>query len=398
MKLADFATPEFFQNPYPIYEKLRAEGPLVPIGPNTMMSGQYDVVEKLLSDRRMARNFEQSIRARYGDEGFRQPVLQAFRKLLFVLNPPEHTRLRNLVMKAFGASQIDSMRGLAYTTAHRLIDEFEEQDTVDLVSAYAQPFPVEIINAMMGVRREHSAQLADALKHVANLFDPVAVDAEELARANDAYRFLDHYFGELIEDRRKRPGTDLISLLISVEDNDRMLAKDEIVANVIMFYLDGHETTTHMIGNALVALQRHPEQFDALKRDLARLPNAVSELLRYDGSVHLTARTAAEDMEVNGVTVPRNTHVYLSLAAANRDPKKFDKPDRLDIERVLPRVMTFGGGIHHCLGYRLALLELETALGVLLSRLPGLTLAGLDDLHWLPRGTLRGVEKLTAHW
>jgi cytochrome P450 len=400
MKLADFATPEFFENPYPLYEKLRAEGPILPVGPNQMMTGRYDIVDKLLLDRHLDRNYEATVRARYGEEGLRQPALQGFSKMLLQLNPPTHTRLRGLTMKAFNARQIESMRELAQATAHRLIDGFatHAQRTVDLVSAYALPFPVEIISGMMNVPREHNARLAAALKHILNLFEPKPLDAEELAKTNDAYLMLSRYFGDIVDARRKDPGADLISLLISVEENGEMLTHDEIVSNVIMLYLAGHETTSNMIGNALIALQRHPGQLDAIKNDRAKLPNAILECLRYDGSVQITTRFTREDTEVDGVRIPRNSHVFISLGAANRDPAKFENPDRFDIERELPRVITFGGGIRHCLGYRLALLELEVALDVLLSRLPDLKITHLDKLRWFPRGAVRGVEQLAVSW
>jgi cytochrome P450 len=148
----------------------------------------------------------------------------------------------------------------------------------------------------------------------------------------------------------------------------------------------------------LIALQRHPQQFDALRDNPTKLPNVILECLRYDGSVQLTARMARADTEIDGIRIPRDTHIFMALGAANRDPGKFANPDQLDIERELPRPLTFGAGIHHCLGYRLALLELEVALGVLLSRLPDLTLTGLDELRWLPSSAIRGVEQLNVRW
>jgi cytochrome P450 len=398
MKLVDFATPEFYQNPFPLYAKLRAAGPLVPIGPNAMMTGHFDVVEKLLLDRHMMRDPKRSARARYGEDKLDDPIFQGFHRMLFVLNPPDHTRLRSLIMKAFNARQVDSLRELARTTAERLIDGFADARTVDLVPAFAWPYPVEIISAMMDVPRERNLPLAQALKHIVAMFDPAPVDAQGLAKANDAYRMLERYFGEIVDARRGKPGADLISLLIGVEEDNETLTHDEIVANVIGIYLAGHESTSHMIGNALIALQLHPQQFDALKRDMTKLPNAVLESLRYNASAHLATRTASEDREIEGIAIPRNTIVYLSLGAANRDPAKFDNPDRFEIDREPARAISFGGGIHHCLGYRLALLELETALGVLLTRLPGLTVSGLDALRWLPTANVRGVEELTAHW
>jgi cytochrome P450 len=398
MNLADFATPSFLANPYPVYDTLREEGPLVPVGPNQLVTGRYDIVDKLLHDRRMIHNFESSVRKRYGEEGAKQPVLLGYSRMFLLMNPPVHTRLRGLMMQAFNARQIETMRDIARASAHRLIDRFESDGSVDIMAAYAMPFPIEIICRMLDVPVEHAQQLGDAIQHVAKMLDMTPVDEAQLALSNDAYRTLDTYFSDVIEARRKQPGTDLISMLLKVEDHGEMLTHDEIVANVVLLYLGGHETTSHMIGNALIALQRHPQQFDALRQNMTKLPNAIMECLRYEGSSQLSGRTASEDMEIAGVPVARNSIVYLSLGAANRDPAKFDRPDRLDIDRELPRVLTFGGGVHHCLGYRLALLELETALGALLTRLPRLTVDGLDNLHWNGRSSLRGVETLQVHW
>jgi cytochrome P450 len=398
MKLADLATPSFVANPYPVYEALRAEGPLVPIGPNSLISGHYDIVDKVLHDRRMIHNFDNSVRVRYGEDGARQPVLRGFSRMFLLMNPPVHTRLRGLMMKAFNARQIETLRDIAQASAQRLIDRFESSGTADIMAVYAKPFPIEIICRMLNVPVEHAEKLGRAIAHVAKMLDTAPVDAAQLAASNDAYLTLERYFSEVVEARREQTGTDLISMLLTVEENGDTLTHDEIVANVILLYLGGHETTSNMIGNALIALQRHPQQFDALKQDMTKLPNAILECLRYDGSAQSSGRTASEDMEIAGIAVPKNTIVYLSLGAANRDPAKFDRPDQLDIDRELTRVITFGGGVHHCLGYRLAMLELETALGVLLARLPRLTISGLDNLQWNGRSSLRGVESLTAHW
>jgi cytochrome P450 len=400
MKLADLATPEFFADPYPLYKRLRNEGPLLTVGPNKMITGRYSVIEELFLNRHIGRNYLPSVRARYGEEGLRQPALLGFSRMLSQLNPPAHTRLRGLTIKAFNARQIGALRDTAQATAHRLIDGFASRphDTVDLIAAYAQPLPIAIISGMMDVPLEHNARFSAALKQMFRLLEPMPLDAGELAKTNDAYLLLARYFGEVVDARRKRLGTDLVSLLISTEEHGETLTHDEIVANVIMLYLGGHETTANMIGNALIALQRHPRQFDALKSNPTKLPNAILECLRYDGSVQLTARMARADTEIDGIRIPRDTHVFMALGAANRDPDKFANPDQLDIERESPRPLTFGAGIHHCLGYRLALLELEVALGVLLSRLPSLALTGLDDLNWLPTSAIRGVEQLIVRW
>ncbi|HEY3596632.1 MAG TPA: cytochrome P450 [Paraburkholderia sp.] len=398
MKLADLSSASFFENPYPLYDTLRAEGKLVPVGPNALMSGHYDIVDKLLHDRRMGKNFVEGIRVRYGDEGPQEPVFQGMSRMMLVLNPPMHTRLHALTMKAFNARQLEMMRDVAYGTANRLIDAFRSRETADLVSAYALQIPVEIICRLLNVPVEHAGKLAEAAAGVVAALDAAPMNASALAKANAAIATLQQYFTGVIEKRRERLGDDLISRLLSVEENGETLTDEEIVQNVILLFIAGHETTSNMLGNALIALHRHPEQLQMLKSDPSKIPNAVLECLRYDGSVQMTIRSALDDIEIDGSVVPRGTTVFCALGAANRDPSKFRQPDRLDIDRGDGRLLTFGAGIHHCVGYRLALLELEAALGTLLERLPNLKLTNLDDLHWHPRGNLRGVESLIATW
>jgi cytochrome P450 len=176
------------------------------------------------------------------------------------------------------------------------------------------------------------------------------------------------------------------------------LSADEVVSNVVLLFVAGHETTSNMIGNALIALHRHPEQLARLKNDPSQLSKAVAECSRYDSSVQIVVRTAIEDIEVDGFVLPRNASVFFALGAAHRDPSKFDKPDELDFDREQSRLLSFGAGIHYCLGYRLAILELEAALGTLLKRLPDLKLGNLEELRWARRLTVRGVEALEATW
>jgi cytochrome P450 len=398
MKLADLKSASFFENPYPTYAALRAEGPIVPLAPNMVVTGHYDVIDALLHDRRVGKAYLDSIRVRYGEDGPNQPVFQSMSRMMFAMNPPVHTHVRGLMMKAFNARQIEAIRDIAQTTANRLIDTFVGDETVELIEQYALPLPVEIICGMLDVPVEDASKIADATREVTRALDPAPLQPHELALANDASETMDRYFKQVIEARRTKPGDDLISMLLSVEERGVTLTDDEIVSNVVLLFGAGHETTSNMIGNMLIALHRHPEQLALLKREPSKLSNAVFECLRYDSSVQTTVRTALEDVEIGGTTLPRDTVILLMLGSANRDPAKFKDPGRLNIERDEARLQTFGAGIHHCLGYRLALLELETALRSLLERLPNLQLTNLDDLRWRERGNLRGVEALTASW
>jgi cytochrome P450 len=398
MKLTDFTTPSFLENPYPVYEALRAEGPLVPLGPNAVISGHYDIVDALLHDRRVGRNYMDSVRFRYGEEGAKSLVFQGIGRMFLMLNPPVHTRLRTLMMKVFNARQIDAMRDAASAAAHELIDGFEHARSADLTSAFAFPLPVGIICRLLDIPVADAQRLGQAASSVAKALDAAPIGADDIAKASAGYASLEKYFSEIIDARSARIGSDPISLLLSVEENGERLSRDEIIANVILLFIAGHETTSNMLGNALIALHRHPEQLDLLKRDLSRMPKAVLECLRYDGSVQMTIRSPQEDIDIAGVTLRRGTTVFLALGSANRDPSKFKDPDRLEIDRDDARPLSFGAGIHHCLGYRLALIELEAALRALIERLPQLRLPDLETLRWNQRGNLRGVESLMAAW
>lgn len=398
MKLADLSTHEFLDDPYPLYEKLRSEGPIVRLGPNAVMSGHYEIVDAMLHDRRLGKNFLQSICLRYGEEVAEMKAFRGFNRMFLMMNPPSHTRLRGLVVKAFNARQIESMKDIAHRSAHELIDTFEHTGAADLTAQYAFPLLVGIICRMLDVPVEDAMKLGTAVARVAKVLDPAPMGADDLEVAVAAYEELERYFIGVIDSRRVRPGSDLVSMLLGVEEDGEKLSQDEVMSNALLLFVAGHETTSNMIGNALIALYRNPQQLALLRRDLSRLPKAALECIRYDSSVQMVLRSPMDNVEIAGVDLPRGTTIFLSLGSANRDPAKFTHPERLDIDRDEGRPQTFGGGIHHCIGYRLALIELEVALGVLLQRLPGLELPELDRLSWNRRGNLRGVTSLAATW
>ncbi|APR39527.1 cytochrome P450 [Paraburkholderia sp. SOS3] len=398
MKLADLTTSDFLDNPYPFYAELRAEGPLVRIGPQAVITGRYDVIEAILHDRRFGKNYPESIRIRYGEDAMHMRLFQGFSRMFLVMNPPSHTRQRALIAKAFDARQVEAMKETAHRAAHELIDAFEREKAANLVTQFAFPLPLRMIGQMLDIPDEDAMQLGVAASAVAKVIDVAPMNADDLGRACAGYEDLEHYFHCVVEARRRRPGSDLISMMLTVEDEGETLSQDEIVSNTILLFLAGHETTSNMIGNALVALHRHPDQLALLKEKPALLRGAVLECMRYDSSAQTTIRSALEDVEIAGVEVPCGTSVLLMFGSANRDPSRHAHPERLDIERDEGRLQTFGSGIHHCLGHRMALVLLESALSVLLQRLPGLELTGLDSLSWNRRGNLRGVTSLDARW
>lgn len=395
MQLKDLSSPAFIEDPYPFYEKLRAHGPLIPAGPNTFLATHFATVDALFNDRRIGKSYMDTVRLRYGEKADSIPLFSALSRMFLMLNPPDHSRIRGLMMKAFNVRKIDSLREMSAAIAHELIDQIEEKGSLDLTKDFAFPLPIRIICKMLDVPIADALELGAATSVLVKAFDP-SISEEEIAQANEAFVVLDNYFSAVIHQRRQQPGEDLISLLVQLDDGGETLTHDEIVSNVVLLFLAGHETTSNMIGNALIALFRHPEQLAQIKQNSDLLPNAVLECLRYDSSVQMTMRTALEEVEIAGTVVPKGAMILLLIGAANRDSAQFDNAEQLDITRRQSRSMAFGAGIHHCMGHRLALIELESALGVLLTRLPDLQLQDLDQLAWTPRANLRGVSKLIA--
>lgn len=395
MNFATFSSAEFFADPYPMYEKVREAGALLPVGPNALVTGRFEIIDALLRDRRMGKTYLQSVRARYGDAATGYPVFQALSRTFLMMNPPSHTRLRALLMKAFNARQIEKLREVVEATSRELLDRIGAVAEFDLVNEYALPLPVEIICRLLDIPSSHGTDLGIAASRLVGAFDLAPLDETALAEANDAALTLERYFQTIVAQRREEPGDDIISSLVSVEYDNATLSDDEIISNVILLFIAGHETTSNMIGNAFVALFRHPDQLEALRREPGLMPKAVAECMRYDGSVQMVVRTALEEVVVQDVTLKPGTIVFMLTGSANRDSAVFSCPDQLDFDRgaSVPS-LAFGGGIHYCLGARLAQLEMEVAIGDLLARFPAMQPVDLDQLSWHRRNNLRGVQSL----
>lgn len=396
MQLHELMNPDYADNPLPLYRKLHRQGPLIPAVDKIIISGSHAVVDALLNDRRVGKNYMESVRLRFGDDAANMPLFQGISRMFLVLNPPDHNRLRALVMKAFSARETKPLREMALTVANELVDALAGRRTCDLVEAFAFPLPVRIICRMLDVPESDAPELGRLTSALVNVFDP-QISQEDLLKAADAFAVLESYFSALIVSRRDSTASDLVSLFLrSGSDGDR-LSHDEIIANVILLFLAGHETTSNMLCNTLLALHDHPQELACLKQNHALIPDAIQECLRYDSSVQMLYRTTLEEIEVAGQLIPPGTRFFLSLGAANHDPRVFTSPERVNIRRHEGRCLAFGGGIHHCMGYRLALAEMEVALKVLLTRLPEMrpVTAGVRRNH---RANLRGVSALPVEW
>ncbi|WP_323118009.1 cytochrome P450 [Burkholderia alba] len=395
MNFSTFSSPAFFADPYPLYAQLRAKGPLLEIAPNIRVTGDYALINALLRERSVGKTYLQSVRVRYGEARMGMPVFDVLSRMFLMMNPPAHTRLRTLLMKAFNARQIENLRAITEASTRELLDAIAGKAEFDLVADYALPLPLNIICRLLGIPFDDGARLGQAASRVASALDLAPIDDARLQEANDGALALEAYFEDVIERRRRRPGDDLISSLLTVEDDGETFNKKEVIANVVLLFVAGHETTSNTMSNAMVALFRNPERLAELIAAPSLVPSGVAECMRYDSSVQMVVRTVFEDIRVEGHVLPRGTLIFMLLGAANRDPAVFPDPDRLDIHRVNAKAaLTFGGGIHYCLGARLAQMELEIAIGSLLQRFPSLRPIDLDRLEWHQRNNLRGLQTL----
>ena len=396
MQLHELMDPDYSDNPFPLYRKLHQQGPLIPAGDKIIISGSHAVVDALLNDRRVGKNYMESVRVRFGNDAAGLPLFQGISRMFLVLNPPDHNRLRGLVMKAFSGREIKSLREMALTIANELVDELEGRRACDLAQAFAFPLPVRIICRMLDVSESDAPELGRLTSALVRVFDP-QISQSDLLKATEAFAVLENYFNAVIVSRRDSTASDLVSLFLRSDSDGDHLDHDEIIANVILLFLAGHETTSNMLCNTILALHAHPQELASLKQNHALIPDAIEECLRYDSSVQMLYRTNLEEIEVAGELIPARTRFFLSLGAANHDPLVFTSPERLNIRRHEGRCLAFGGGIHHCMGYRLALAEMEVALEVLLTRLPEMrpVAAGVRRNN---RANLRGVTALPVEW
>jgi cytochrome P450 len=309
------------------------------------------------------------------------------RSLLW-LDPPDHTRLRGLVAKAFTPRRVEALR----PAVERLVDEALDGigGEVELMGALANPLPVAVIGELLGVPEADRPAFLPLSRAGTMAFEPSAGPAE-VAAANRAQEEMEAYFRDLFDRRRADPADDLLSELLAVEERGDVLTEQELVSTAILLFGAGFETTANLIGNGLLALLRHPAELARLRDDPSLVRSAVDELLRFDGPVQVDARTATADLELDGAVVPAGAVVVALLGSANRDEARFTQPDRLDVGRDEGPSLAFGSGIHHCLGAALARMEGQAVLAALLRRYEVIEL--LDEAPpWRDTITMRGLE------
>lgn len=392
--------PVFYNNPYPFYDELRQKVPIFyweEFGFYCFVA--HEDVDALFRDRRFGRQIlHLTTREALGWPPEREdlrPFYDVDDYSILELEPPDHTRIRGLIQKAFMARQIERLREKTAVLTHRLIDQMESAGRANLLADFATTIPVFIIAELLGVPTDNSADLLNWSHAMVGMYE-LGRSAEQERKAVAAAQEFVAYIRDFVTFRRQNPQDDLISQLINVEESGEKLSENELISTCILLLNAGHEATVNVIGNGVYALLQNREQLELWRDDAAVGKTAVSELLRYDTPLHLFTRWALEDVAYKGHQFPFGTQIALLLGAANRDPAAFDQPNQLDLRREKNRHVSFGGGIHYCIGAPLAKLELETSLHILLNRLPNLELDTVptfkNSYHF------HGLESLWVKW
>ena len=390
------------ENPYPVYALLRTVRPVleVPVpdfdGPGAWLLTRHRDVHLALRDSRFSAN---RMRAPLIHENldrlppFIRQTAQGLRTML-VMDPPDHTRVRKLVNKAFTPKRIAALRGRIEEIVDHQLDQLAEMaksGPADLIHDLAEPLPAIVIAELLGVPAEDHRQFRQwSSKLIAGLASP---KLEDRVASGAAGQQILAYLSDIIAARRREPRDDLISAMIHAQEESDALSDEELLATSNLLLLAGHETTTNLIGNGVLALLREPDELERLRADPSLLPTAVEELLRFDGPVQATVRVALEDIEIDDHLIPEGALVLVNLGAANRDPEVFEDPDRLDVGRDPNPHVSFGFATHFCMGAPMARLEAQVAVGALIARFPKLVLAD-DAPEYRPNPILRGLKKL----
>ena len=322
---------------------------------------------------------------------------QMFRRLMLYRDPPDHTRLRTLVAKAFARPHEDAFAARITDRVAELLDRVAPAGGMEVMSEFAYPVPARVICQLLGVPPEDESIVVAQTPRLMARLDPSPMRSAETVAAGDrAAQILIDYMDDLVARRRTAPADDLLSALIAAEDEGDTLSHDELIGMALLLLVAGYETTANVIGNGLLALLEHPAQLGRLRHEPGLERAAVEELLRYDSPVQVAERITLEPVTIAGTTIPAGRVVVLCTAAANHDPAAFERPDSLELDRSPNPHLAFGGGIHYCVGAALARAEARIAVPAILRRFPNLRLAGTPK--WRPSFTVRGLQTLPVQW
>jgi cytochrome P450 len=386
--------PRVLADPFPLYQRLRDEDPAHWSAElKAWVLTRYEDVKRVCLDGQMSSDRLRPFFATLPSaEAARMAELMRTLTLWMVFrDPPEHTRLRRLASRVFNARTIAALRPNVEAITAWLLERIGERSEFDFIAEFAGPLPALVIMDMLGVPREELARLKHLSDEMALFIGSARETPGKYERANAATREMAELFRALVAERRRAARADLLSELVRVEENGDRLSEDELVASCVLLLFAGHETTTHHIANGLAALLRFPGELEKLRRNPALAPAAVEELLRYDGPIGAQVRIAQEPQRFHGRELRPGDRVFLMMNAANRDPRAYPEPDRVELERRGPPHLTFGYGAHLCLGFPLARLEGQIALPAVLARWREIEPAA-GRVAWLDSMVLRGMK------
>jgi cytochrome P450 len=390
---------EIHQDPYPTYARLHQEGPLhyLDVGSKWAVWSLVSHAEcsSIAKDPRLSAKRAKQMLLSLPIS--RQPEFSELARMLSLwlifMDPPEHTRLRKLLNKGFSTAAIEGLRPQVEAIVDQMLKPLQQGSEVDLLREFANPMPVRIILEMLGIPQELRDTFVDWSRAIAVFRGNPNRTVDEARAAQDALLELTEFFRKVVAERRRRKGSDLISLLIDIEEEGEVLTEEELYAQCIALLFAGHETTRNLIGNGMYTLLRNPQQTAELREQPEMIRSAVEELLRYESPVQFTARVLKDDMEICGQQIRKGWTVLCMLGAANRDPKQFKEPDQLDLKRLNNQHLAFSAGLHFCIGAQLARLEGQVALLNLVQRFPQMKLAGPRP-EWASTFGFRGLKSL----
>ncbi len=391
---AELFTPEVRANPFPFYQRLRDQQPVYDTGFGLWLVSSYEHCHAALRDERFSADFHtmSDYEQTMADVGRDTAVQKLMERLMLFRDPPDHTRLRGLVQRAFTPRMVEGLRARVVEVSDELLSEVEPRGQMELISDFAWQLPVIVIAEMLGVPPSERGRFREWAADLALAFD-LGMTPERAEKADAAQIAFSEFFLALVEERARDPRGDLLTAMAAAEEEGERLSSEELVSNLALLLIAGHETTMNLIGNGTLALLRHPDQLRRLRERPALIPDAIEELLRFDGPVQLAIRFTHEAVELGGTVVPKGARVMLLLGAANHDPARFPNPDVLDVTRGDRNHLAFGGGPHYCLGNALARLEGAVAIRALLERFPRLELA-VEEPEYRQTMTLRGLKEL----
>jgi cytochrome P450 len=393
----DFSDSRIKANPYPVYQEMMAREPILwneSLGSWMILS--YEDIVNALKDKRFSSFRVDSIVNRL-PENERNAVTQLKKYLslwALLVDPPTHTRLRALIVKAFSSRIVENLKPSVEQITTDLLSKVIDQGSMDIVNDLAIPLPIMVIAEILGFPKADWKLLKIWSDGIAGFITCGKLSLELASHAEKSIIAMNDYFRSFIEQKRRVPASDLVSSLITTQEGGQILDEDELLAMCSLLLFAGNETTTNLIGNSFLALLQNPDEHQKLEDDLSLVDSAVEECLRYDSPVHAISRAASESIEIKGKRIQKGQRVLLVLGAGNRDPKFFSDPNQLDIRRAGAKNLSFGNGIHFCPGAMLAKLETKIALRSTITQMPALKLKEKSEIVWLKEYMIRGLVSL----